>query len=204
MIYGALLQQQSTLNEISNRNIFNMTVVNQGSPPSLPSVAPAQLSKDRHSTKQPAQAADRPISLLPWTIRFDRQGFSVQIHALPNDKGCSYQAAVHITLLGRMYSIHLQMVYPSFSFNRMLHVRNIVPTDSAMTVACRTGDFNTARKLLTSGAAHGSDVTLAGWPMLDVGVYSLCPKINANNLNSTLLRAGLLGSSACSLNMELI
>ena len=170
MIYGALLQQQSTLHEISTNNIINMTVVNQGSPESLPPVIQDQLYKGRLTTKQSAQLTNKPANLLPWAIRFDRQGFSAQIAALPKDDGNSYQADLHITLFGKMYSINLQMACPSFSFNRKLHVRNVVPTDSAMIIACRTGDFNTARKLLASGAAHGSDVTLAGWPMLDVGV----------------------------------
>ena len=52
----------------------------------------------------------------------------------------------------------------------MLHVRNIVPTDSAMVVACLTGDFNGALELLTRGSAHGSDITPGGWPLLDVSV----------------------------------
>lgn len=204
MIYGALLQQQSTLNVISTRNIINMAVVDQRSPPTLPSVVDSHISTCSPATKQSAQVTNKSTNLLPWMIRFDRQGLSAQIAALPKGDGSSYQAAVHLTLLGKMYSIYLQMAYPSFSFNRILHFRNIVPNDSAMTVACRTGDFNTARKLLTSGAAHGSDVTLAGWPMLDVGIDSLLPKSNADDLSSTLLRAGLLGSFACSSNTELI
>ena len=177
MIYEALLQQQSTLDKMSTKNIINMAVVSQGSPQSLPSVVQAQLSKGRPTPKQSAQGTDKPGDLLPWTIRLDREGFSAQVAALHKDDASSYQAAADVTLLGKMYSIQLQMAYPSLSINCMLHVRNIVPTDSAMTLACRTGDFNTARKLLTSGAARGSDLTLAGWPMLDVGVFSLCSEI---------------------------
>ena len=181
-----------------------MVIVNQSSPEPLPSVARSQLSEGRPMMKKTAQAANKPTNVLPWTVQFGRQGFSAEIAALPQDGGSSYRAVVNIALLGKMYSIHLQMAYPSFSFNRMLHVRNIVPADSAMTVACRTGDFNTARKLLTSGAAHGSDVTLAGWPMLDVGVQLFVPNSNADNLSSTLSKAGRPGSLACSSNMELI
>ena len=65
------------------------------------------------------------------------------------------------------------MSHPDFSFDRMLHVRNIVPNDSAMTVACRTGDFDGARKLVSSGAAYDNGTTLAAWPMLDVSMSSL-------------------------------
>ena len=179
MIYGALLQQQSKLDGISTKNIINMAVVNHASSKSLSSAVEAQLIKGSPTTKQSAQLSIKPSNLLPWAIRLDRQGFSAQVAALPKKNGSSYQANLHISLLGKMYSIHLQLAYPSFSFNRMLHIRNIVPTDSAITVACRTGDFNTARKLLISGAAHGSDVTLAGWPMLHVGAYSLCAGNNS-------------------------
>lgn len=210
MIYGILRQQQSTLDriqnsEISTDNILNMAVINQSSPQSLPSVVQAQLSKIKPMSKQSTQVISKPTKLLPWTVRFDRWGFSAHVLALPKDKGKSYQAALHISLLGKMYTVQLQIFCPDFSFDPMLHVRNIVPTDSAMTVACRTGDFDSARKLLSSGAAHGSDITLAGWPMLDVSVNSLRIKIsNANDTGSMLLRAGLPGSSAYSSSMELI
>jgi len=79
---------------------------------------------------------------------------------------------VHVSLFDKMYSVQVRTATPDFSLDRMLHVRNIIPTDSAMTVACRTGNFDTARKLLEGGLAHGSDITPGGWPMLDV--RSLC------------------------------
>ena len=208
-IYEILRQQQSTFDkirsgEISTNNVFNMAVINSSNPHSLPSVVQAQLSEIKPTSKQSSQIISKPTKLLPWTVRFDRWGLSAHVVVLPKDKGKSYQAAVHISLLGKMYTIQLQMSCPNFSFDRMLHVRNIVPTDSAMTVACRTGDFDSARRLLASGAAHGSDITLAGWPMLDVSANFLCIKIcNADGTASMLLRAGLPGSSACSSNMEL-
>ena len=209
VIYGILRQQQCTFDriqsgEISMKNILNMAAINQSSPQSLSSVDQAQLSGIKPMSKQSTQVITKPTKLLPRTVRFDGWGFSAQVVALPKDKGKSYQAAVHLSLLGKMYTVQLQMSCPDLSFDRMLHVRNIVPTDSAMTVACRTGDFDSARKLLASGAAHGSDITLAGWPMLDVGVKSLCIRLcDANDTGSMLLRAGLPGSSACSLKMEL-
>ena len=208
-IHEILRQQQSTFDriqsgEIATNNILNMAFINQSSPHSLPSVVQAQPSQIKPMPKQSTQVISKPTKLLPWTVRFDRWGFSAQVVVLPKDKGKSYQAAVHISLLGKMYMVQLQMSCPDFSFDRMLHVRNIVPTDSAMTVACRTGDFDSARRLLASGAAHGSDITLAGWPMLDVSV-NFCIKICiADDTGSMLLRADLPGSSACSSNMELI
>ena len=209
-IYGILRQQQSILDglqsgEISTNNLLNMAAINQSSPQSFPSVVQARLSEIKPMPKQSTQVISKPTKLLPWTFRFDQRGFSARVVALPKNKGKSYQAAVHVSLFGKMYAVQLQLSCPHFSFDRMLHVRNIVPTDSAMAVACRTGDFDNARKLLSSGAAHGSDITLAGWPMLDVSAKSLRIKIcNAYDTGSMLLRAGLPGSSACSLNMELI
>ena len=168
LVYGILLQQQSTLlriegSVIPTNSILNMAVMNQ----STPQLLPAQLFK----TKPISQ----PTKLLPWTVRFDKWGVSAQIVVLPRDKGKSYQAAVQLALFGKLYTIQLQMSVPDFSFDRILHVRNTVPTNSAMTVACRTGDFDSARKLLSSGAAHGSDITLAGRPMLDVSVILSIP-----------------------------
>ena len=209
-IYGILQQQLPTLDriqcgEIAAKDVLKMAVIDQSSQQSLPWDAQAQLSDIKLMSKQSTQVISKPTKLLPWTVRFDRRGFSAQEVALPNDKGKRYQAAVHISLLGKMYTVQLQMSCPDFSFDRMLHVRNIVPIDSAMTVACRTGDFDSAHKLLSSGAAHGSDITSAGWPMLDVSVKSLRIRMcSINDKNSMLLKAGLLSSSACCSNMELI
>jgi hypothetical protein len=156
MIYGILIQQQTTMDKIER----NMAVVSQASPHSTPAVVQAQISEIKPMAK-----------LFPRTGRLDRQGFSAQLVALPKDEGTTYRAAVHISLFGRMYSVQLQMTCPGFSFDRMLHVRNIVPNDSDIAVACRTGDFDRACKLLASGLAHGSDITASGWPMLDVRVH---------------------------------
>ena len=208
VIYGMLRQQQSTLDriqsgEVSTNNVLNMAVINQSSPQLLPSFVQAQLPGIKPMPKQLTQVISKPNKLLPWTVRFDRWGFSTQVVVLPKDKGKSYQAAVHISLLGKMYTIQVQMSCPGFSFHRMIHVRNIVPNDSAMTFACRTGDFDSARRLLENGAAHGSDITLAGWPMLDVSVDFLSIKVcNAHDTGSMLLRAGPSDLSACSSNME--
>lgn len=191
MIYGILIQQQTTMDKIERGeilgNVINMAVVNQASPHSTPAVVQKPMAK-----------------LLPRTARLDRQGFSAQLVALPKDEGTTYGAAVHISLFGRMYSVQLQMTCPGFSFDRMLHVRNIVPNDSDMAVACRTGDFDRAYKLLASGLAHGSDITASRWPMLDVSVHqSLRIVFSSTDVNSTPSRAGLPGWSACSSNMEL-
>lgn len=178
MIYGMLLQQQRISHDvggggISTQNFVNMAVISQHSSEPSPPVTRPQLLGSKRGTNQSSQIISKPTKLLPWIVRLDQQGFSAQIFALPKDKGMSYQAAVRISLFGKLYSIILQMSCPSFSFSRMFQVRNMVPVDSAMTVACRAGDFDGAHKLLVSGAAHGSDITPAGWPMLDVSADSL-------------------------------
>ena len=209
-IYELLREQQCTLNSIQSRgistnNMLVMAAMNQSRAQLLPSLVHTQLSDITPLSKQSPLVIAKPTKLLPWTAKYDRWGFSAHMVALPKDKGNIYQAALHITILGKMYTIQLQMTCPDFSFDRMLHVCNIVPADSAMTAACKTGDFDSARTLLANGAAHGSDVTLGGWPMLDVSVYPIrIRKRNANNAGSMLSRAGLPGSSACSWSMELI
>lgn len=210
MVFGILLQQQSIVDrvekgEISARNVIHMNVVNKSSPQSMPSVVQAQLSEIKPTAKQLTKAITKPTKPLIWTVRSSQEAFSAQVIVLSKEKGTSYQAAVHISLLGKMYSVQLQMSCPGFSLDRMLHVRNIVPTDSAMTVACRTGDFGRALELLTSGLAHGSDITPGGWPMLDVSVNFLRTEMcSADDIGSTLSRVGLLGLSVCSSTMELI
>ena len=174
-IYDILRQQKSAFDRVqsgqmSTSTILNMSVINQSSHDSLPSVVQAQSSEVEPMSKQSTHVISKPTKLLPWTVRFDRWGLSAQVVVLPKNNGKSYQAGVRISLLGKMYTFQLQIFCPDFSFDRMLHVRNIVPTNSAITVACRTGDFDSARRLLASGAAHGSDITLAGWPMLDVSL----------------------------------
>ena len=131
-------------------------------------------------SRQSTHVISKPTKQLPWMIRLDLWGFSAQLVALPKDKGKNYQAAVRASFLGKMYTIQIQLSCPDFSFDRMLHVRNVVPNDSAMSVACRTGDFDSARKLLTSGAAHGSDITVGGWPVLDVSINTQT-KIRSDN-----------------------
>ncbi|KAL8880307.1 MAG: hypothetical protein Q9198_002257 [Flavoplaca austrocitrina] len=177
VIYKILLQQQATLDRIgkeglSKDNIFNMAMIHQNMPQLLPSNPQTEVHRDKTKMKQSTQLITKPTKSLPWILRLDRQGFSAQVVALPREKGSRFQAAVHLSLFGKIYSIQLHFSYPDFSSDTMLHVRNIVPNDSAMIVACRTGDFDTARQLLTSGSAHGNDTTVAGWPMLDYAIES--------------------------------
>ena len=175
MIYRILIQQQTTMDKIERgeilSHVINMAVASQASPHSTPAVVHTHISEIKPMAKQLTQIITKQTKLLPRTARLGRQGFSAELVALPKDEGTTYRAAVHISLFGRMYSVQLQITCPGFSFDRMLHVRNIVPNDSDMAVACRTGDFDRACKLLASGLAYGSDITASGWPMLDVSVH---------------------------------
>ena len=191
--------------EPSANDVHNVEIINQGSALSLPLVVHAQPSEIKTISKQSTQIISKPTKLLPWTVRFDLWGSSAQVVALPKDKGRSYQTTVHISLLGKIYTVQLQISCPDFSFDRILRARNVVPNDSAITVACILGDFDSAYKLFSSGAAHGSDVTLAGRPMLDVSMNSpIVQTCNTNDMGSMLLRAGLAGLFVCFSNMELI
>ena len=208
-IYELLQQQQATLNGIQSngtwtKEVLTMSVMNQSSVQPFPSVIQTQLSKTFPISEQSPQIMPNPTKLLPWIVKCDLWGSSAQVIALPKGKGKSYQADVHISMLGKLYTIQLQLSCPDLSFDRMLHVCNIVPSNSAMTAACKSGDFNSARKLLASGAAQGSDVTSAGWPMLDVSVDSSRNELRiTDDADSMLSRAGLLGWFAYSWSMEL-
>ncbi|RYP46066.1 hypothetical protein DL769_011416 [Monosporascus sp. CRB-8-3] len=179
MIYGMLHRQQSTLDrlergEIMSKNTINMSVITRPTPQLSTAVIEAQLSELdlEPETKQSTKVITKPTKLLPRGARFDRWGFAAHLVALPQDRGTSYQAGLHISLLGKMYSVQLRISSPTFSLNPMLHVRNIVPTDSEMALVCKTGNFDRARQLLATGMAHGSDVTPSGWPMLDYAIES--------------------------------
>ena len=172
-IYGMLQQQQNLLNKIerdgsTTSNMPSISIVNQSNPQPWPLLVEARSSEVRPPPKQSSQMISKPTKSLPWTVQFEGLGVSGQVVALPNDKGKRYQAAVHVSFFGKMYTIQIRLPWTDFTFDRILHVRNIVPIDCEMTNACRRGDFDTARKLLSGGAAHGSDVSVGGWPMLDV------------------------------------
>jgi hypothetical protein len=178
LIYGMLLQQQSTLARMERSgtmisNVIDMTVINQNGAQLISPLAQTQVLELKPSGKQPAHLVSKRTKLVPWTTRFDRWGVSGQLIVLPKENATSYRATVHASLLGKTYSIQVRVAFPDLSFDRMLHVRNIVPNDCAMTLACKAGDFNHARKLLENGLARGSDVTPGGWPMLDVGEISV-------------------------------
>lgn len=210
MIYGVLLQQQSTLDklgrgEITAKSVINMAVVNQSSPQSLRSESDSQLAITKPTRKRSTQWMTRRAKLLPSILDFGRQGFSAQLVASAKDRNHSYQISVDVPLFGKMYSIELQMSYPAFTFDCMLHVRNIVPSDCAMAVACKTGDFDNARKILASGAAHGNDITEAGLPMLDLAIengsarlvrllleYGAQPDMGYGEHNMTALQSSFL------------
>jgi hypothetical protein len=178
MVYHILLQQQSTMDkiergEILGNNVINMTTITQSNPQATPAVIEAKISEMKVVAKQTTQPITKPTKLLPRTTRFDTWGFSAQLVTLPRNKSMSHRAAVHISLLGRMFSLQLRMSFQRFSFDGMLHVRNVVPSDSEIAVACRTGDFDRARQLLASGLAHGSDITGSGSPMLEVSAATV-------------------------------
>lgn len=192
-----LLQQQSTLDRIesggllASNNIVNATLVSQTvhQPLSLlsrplaskPELAASKKSVTKFQKKQQ-----------PWTYLFDQRGISAQLVLLPYEKGTVYRAALHISLFDKMFSTHLQFSQSVFSFDRMLHVRNIVPSNAPMTIACQLGDFNTVRSLLQDGVASGSDVTPEGLPMLEVSCSRLTPEnTELTTVDSVPLGAGL-------------
>ncbi|KAK0754841.1 ankyrin repeat-containing domain protein [Schizothecium vesticola] len=190
VIYGMLIQQQTTMDKIEmgellGQQVFQMAVISQGDDKSTPTVLQARLDEieewpSKGAWEKPpdpwknAETITRPSKYLPSTTRFNRWGFSAHLVALPGPNNTIYRAAVHVSLLGKMYSVQLRLSTLGFPFalTRKVHVRNVVPNDSAMALACRAGNFDKARTLLTSNLAHGSDVTAAGWPMLDFAIES--------------------------------
>lgn len=214
-LYERLQTVETTLQGILlGQQVFQMAVIRQSDDKSTPTALQARLDEIEEwplkdaSEKPPdpsrtAETITRPSKYLPSTGRFDRWGFSAHLVALPGPKNTTYRAAAHVSLLGKMYSVQLRLSTLDFPFamDRKGHVRNVVPNDSAMALACRAGDFDKASTLLAANLAHGSDVTAAGWPMLDVspalGFKGLRdPELIASS--SLPSKAGLRGSSTCS------
>ncbi|KAI1323574.1 ankyrin repeat-containing domain protein [Xylariaceae sp. FL0255] len=181
MIYGMLYRQQSAIEKLGEsqglgNNTINMAIISRHTPDMSTAIIEAQVSEIDSKDRQATKVVTRPNKLLPRSRRasFERWGFSVYLVALPKDKGkgTDYTTGVHISLMGRMYSVRLRVSSPSFRMSPTWNVRNIVPIESEMAVACRTVNFNSAYRLLTTGMARGSDVTPSGWPMLDYAIES--------------------------------
>ncbi|KAK4207532.1 ankyrin repeat-containing domain protein [Rhypophila decipiens] len=194
LIYSMLLQQQATIDKIERGEMPSQPIVQMAVIGQLDARSPlvriqAHLSEidkrlqekaaadsSTSSNKGTARSITQPSKYSPRTSRLDKWGFSAHIVAIPGPKNINYRAAVHVAFLGKMYAVQLRVSTPGgfqFSFNdTALHVHNIVANDSEMAIACRTGNFDRARILLTNNLAHGSDVTAAGWPMLDFAVES--------------------------------
>jgi hypothetical protein len=168
-----MLQQKSTLDKIYNgellasNNLFDTTLT--GRIDHDPSSLSHQNAKSKSNT---ATSLRRTIKLLPWKFLFVRKGISVQLVSLPYDKGTVYRATLHISLFQKIYSTRLTFSPSILNFDRMMHVRSIVPSDAPMTVACQVGDFDAVRSMLRDGVARGSDVTQEGLPMLEVSQVS--------------------------------
>lgn len=176
MIYGALLQQKSTMSKIESgellrTNTINMAVVNQSNPKSEPTIIETKLAELSINEEETTKAITMPHKLVPWSTQVEGLGFSARLVTLPKEEGTKYRAAMHMSLLGRLYSVRLQVSLQNPSFDRMFHVHNIIPTDSEMALACKAGDFNRTRRLLMDGLGHGSDVTASGLPVLDVSAH---------------------------------
>lgn len=56
--------------------------------------------------------------------------------------------------------------WPSLTYS--VHIKNIVPSDSAIMRACDSGDVEQVRKILTSGQGGPSDIDEAGRSVLYV------------------------------------
>lgn len=173
MIYQLLISQQSTMSKIEkggigSSNVINMAVVNQPGPSSPPTLIQAQLSEVAPKQQRSTQLARQPANAGSWASGTDQYGFSAQVATIAKDKGTSYRAGIRVALLGKVYSVKLHVSLQNFSFYPIFNARNVVPINSEMAQACKTGDFSRVRGLLRSGKARGSDVTTGGWPMLDV------------------------------------
>ncbi|KAJ5175412.1 ankyrin [Penicillium canariense] len=162
----------------TSEKAIKMAIVNQPSPHSQHALIQVQLSEVQTMPRPSSQVIrNNPAKTGPRTASFERWGISTRIFTTSKEKGTSYQAGVHVSLFGKMYSVQVQMSLPEFSLYPTMNVRNTVSANSRMAIACKSGDFDRARQLLASGAARGNDVTPSGWPMLDYAIESGSSKL---------------------------
>lgn len=206
-IYGMLLEQQSTLDRIENGRLLASNTIVDARLFDQVVHRPAALTI-KHATFESGPVdsrnrVSRAQKRLPWTVLYDQKGVSAQLTSLPCDKGTVYRAALHISLFDKMYSIHLQFSRSVFSFDRVLHVQNIVAGDAPFATACRVGDFETVRKLLLrDGFSSTSAVTSDGVPMLEVSRNCYNSEIRGlTSAGSMPLAAALPGLFDCFSNM---
>lgn len=123
VIYGMLLQQQTTMDKIETGELlgqqnFQMAVINQSDDKSPPTVLQARLDEleewpSKDAPKKPpdppktAETISRCSKYLPSIARFDRWGFSAHLVAFPGPKNRTYRAAIDMSPLGKMYSVQL-------------------------------------------------------------------------------------------------
>lgn len=114
----------------------------------------------------------RPVAKLfkrrPRVVRLNGWGLSADLAMQEKQEGASSELTLRLGLFSKVYTAQIRVNWPGSSFDRMLHTQNMIPSDSPMVRACKAGDFRSVQRLLSSGAAHGNDVTDTGWPMLDV------------------------------------
>ena len=118
MIYRMLRYRQPTLVRIqsddTSTKLFNKVVIEQSSPRPLSAVVQAQPSESQPISNRSAQVISKPTKLWHWAVGFDPLGFLVYFVAFPNENSQSDQVAVHVTLVGIIYNVQLQLSFPHF------------------------------------------------------------------------------------------
>jgi hypothetical protein len=169
MMWAILIQQRTTLDKLGRHQAdahqeIKSLMFRQESPRSTTGTVHVHLDEMQitKSTKLKSTKAR------PKARRLDCWGFSTELVLLPKEQGTTSKLSIRLGLFSKTYTARVQVCWPELSFDSVMHVQNIVPSDSAMVRACRAGDFRSVQRLLAGGAAHCNDVTEAGWPMLDV------------------------------------
>ncbi|KAL8840007.1 MAG: hypothetical protein Q9170_001491 [Blastenia crenularia] len=128
-----------------------MATINQFSPQPSPTVDKAQFSDLQSAKRCQTHWTNQSNNLLPWVLRFELGGFSAQIAALPKNNGKSYQAGIHVSMFGKMYTYAIDS--GSARLVRLLLEYGAQP--DMMYGDCNIGDqgrLDIARLLLARGA----------------------------------------------------
>lgn len=95
-----------------------------------------------------------------WT---NKAGAQLTLSVTRENRGNVYQLHLQFKLpgLSKMFNICLSVGFASFVSSTHLNYSNVVPDDSAIAVACRIGDVDTARELFRQRRAHPTDVVMS-------------------------------------------
>ena len=175
-MWSVLIQQSTVLARIESQQTvqheqFNAFVIDSKHPQTLHGAVQVDINPVKPAAER------KVVQLFPKVTCLDRPGLSAQLVLTRKRDGSSFGMSLRLAAFSKVYSADFRFSWPLMTFTRAMHTQNIISSESAIVFACRTGDFDGARRLLTDGQAHPNDITESKTPLLDVSIFPLLAKL---------------------------